>query len=215
MELLRRSIWIITALLVAVPFFVFAVVHWYENRFDKLPVFGKLERQENGTLTRHEIANFEFQNQDGKIFSSDALKNKIVIANFFFTNCPSICPNMMNHVKEVQNEFLNDRHLAIISFTVDPLADSVKRLKWYSCKYNINNYNWDLLTGTKKEIYKLARKSFYLTADDGDGGANDFIHSDQLVLFDGSRHIRGFYNGTDEKAISALKHDIKKLENEN
>jgi protein SCO1/2 len=214
MHFIRRSIWILTGFLVAVPFLVFAIVHWYENKFDKLPVFGKSEMKENGVLAQHEIANFEFQNQDGKSFSSNELKNKIVVANFFFTSCPTICPNMMKHVKSIQDEFLNDQKVAFISFTVDPLRDSVKRLKWYSRKYNINNYDWDLLTGDKKEIYKLARKSFYLTADDGDGGENDFIHSDQLVLVDANKHIRGYYNGIDDRSNEQLKQDIKKLENE-
>jgi len=215
MNFFRKSIWILTGLLIAIPFFVFAIVHWYENKFDKLPVFGKMEMQKNGVLAQHEIENFEFKNQDGKLFSSNELEKKIVVANFFFTSCPSICPNMMKHVKLIQNDFLKDNRVAFISFTVDPLRDSAKRLKWYSCKFNINNYHWNLLTGDKREIYKLARKSFYLTADDGDGGENDFIHSDQLVLIDGNKHIRGYYNGTDDKSTEQLKQDIKKLEHEN
>lgn len=215
MHFVRRSIWILTGFLVAVPFFLFAIVHWYENKFDKLPVLGKLEMNKNGVLAQHEIADFTFQNQDGRLFSSGELKNKIVVANFFFTSCPSICPNMMNHVKQIQDEFLKDNRVAFISFTVDPLRDSAKRLKWYSCKFNINNYDWNLLTGNKIEIYRLARKSFYLTTDDGDGGENDFIHSDQLVLIDANKHIRGYYNGTDDNSTEQLKQDIKKLEHEN
>jgi len=215
MHFLRRSIWILTGFLVAVPFFLFAIVHWYENKYDRLPVFGKLEINGNGALLEHEVANFAFENQDGKSFSSNELKNKIIVANFFFTSCPSICPNMMKHIKSIQDEYLKDQKVAFISFTVDPVRDDVKRLKWYSCKYNINNYDWNLLTGDKREIYKLARKSYYLTADDGDGGENDFIHSDQVVLVDAKKHIRGYYNGIDDISTKLLKQDIKKLEHEN
>jgi len=215
MRLFKKSIWFLTALMIAIPVFLYAAINWYQLQFEKLPIYGKEELNKNNVLTQHQIESFEFRNQDGMLFSSDSLKNKIIIANFFFTSCGNICPNMMQHMKKVQDDFLNDRNLAFISFTVDPVRDDAARLKWYSEKYNINKGNWDLLTGDKKEIYKLARKSFYLSADDGDGGENDFIHSDQLVLIDKNRHIRGYYKGTDDSSIKQLKQDIKKLEYEN
>ncbi len=215
MQLLKRSIWIITGLIIAVPFFVYAFVNWYELKFEKLPVYGETTIDMNGNKIVHQIEKFEFKNQDGRIISTNELKNKIIVANFFFTSCAGICPNMMKHVKTVQKIFLNDNRIAFVSFTVDPSRDSEQRLKWYASQYNINNTDWNLLTGDKKQIYKLARKSFYLSANGGDGGDNDFIHSEQLVLIDADKHIRGYYNGTDDKAVEQLKHDIKKLEYEN
>ena len=215
MQLLIKSKWLLTVLVITIPLFFYAAINFYQSQFGKLPVFGKKEMNENKVLTQHQIQNFEFENQDGKILSSSNLTNKIIVVNFFFTSCGSICPNMMQHMKSVQQDFLNDHNVAFISFTVDPVRDDTARLKWYSVKNNLNTVNWDLLTGDKKEIYKLARKSFYLSADDGDGGENDFIHSDQLVLIDKQKNIRGYYRGTDDGSIKQLKLDIKKLEHEN
>lgn len=215
MNYLRKSIWILTGIMITVPLMVFGIVHWYQDKFDRLPVLGGNDVSENGIPVQHTISPFEFENQDGKIFSSDGEKNKIIIANFFFTSCAGICPNMMNHVKQVQGFFLQDSDIHFISFTVDPKRDNAPRLKWYAGQFHIKPDNWDLLTGKKNEIYKLARKSFYLTANEGDGGENDFIHSQQLVLIDKSKHIRGYYNGTDDHSMKQLIHDIKKLEHEN
>ncbi len=215
MKFLRSSIWVFTGLLITVPLTAFVMVHWYQNKYDRLPFFGGYDVSANGISVQHTTNDFEFENQDGKKFSSDKIKNKIVIVNFFFTSCKSVCPNMMIHVKKMQENFLNDSAIAFVSFTVDPETDSTARLKWYCREYHIDNNNWNLLTGDKREIYKLARKSFYLSAGDGDGGKDDFIHSDQLVLIDKSKHIRGYYDGTDDTALKQLNYDIKKLENEN
>lgn len=195
------------------PLLVYATVNWYQNEYESLPVLGADELI-NGVVQQHHIDSFTFINQDGKLFSSEELKNKIVLANFFFTGCGSVCPKMMSHVKAVQQRFSNDPKLAIISFTVDPQRDNVEKLKAYALHYNINNSQWNLLTGNKRGIYRLARKSFYLTATDGDGGDDDFIHSEQLVLIDKQQRIRGYYKGTDDKETEALKKDILKLEYE-
>ncbi|HTS44335.1 MAG TPA: SCO family protein [Puia sp.] len=214
MRALKKSIWPLTGLLIVTPFFVYALVQWYQARFSKLPVFGDTMLTENSQLLHHKTDGFEFKNQDGKIFSSIELKDKIFVVNFFFTSCPTVCTNMMKHMKEVQEEFANDGRVDFVSFTVDPERDDVARLKWYAGQHDLNLSNWNLLTGDKREIYKLARKSFYLTAADGNGGENDFIHSDQLVLVDTHKQIRGYYKGTDDESVERLKKDIKKLENE-
>src|SRR5690606_15218278 len=104
--------------------------------------------------------------------------------------------------------------LLFASFSVDPYRDSVEILQKFSRKYELDNRNWDLITGDKKTIYKLARNSFMLVAADGDGGPEDFIHSEKLVLVDTEKRIRGYYNGTDEKEVTQLIRDIKKLKDE-
>lgn len=205
---------IIVLVFIAVPAVLFLLINWYQNAFDKLPVYGQAEII-NGKKHEHTVDTFTRQNQDSKQFSSAQLNNKIVIANFFFTSCTSICPRMMKHIVDVQKKFNNNPELAFVSFTVDPETDSAQRLKWYAHQIGINTSQWNLLTGNKKEIYKLARNSFFLTATDGDGGANDFIHSDQVVLIDKQKQIRGYYDGTNDKAMALLIHDIIKLENEN
>jgi protein SCO1 len=187
------------------PATVYGVVKWYENAFQKLPAFGK---------SGHTIEDFNLQSQQGKTVCIEQWKNKIVVADFFFTHCPSICPKMTNNLKKVQQSFAADSNIAIYSFTVDPERDSVQRLAVYAAQFDIKN-NWQLLTGNKMEIYRLARKSFEIVATDGDGGPEDFIHSDKLVLVDGRQQIRGYYKGTEDKEITQLIHDIKKLKNEN
>jgi protein SCO1 len=137
--------------------------------------------------------------------------NKVVVVNFFFTHCPSVCPKMMGNLKKVQNAVKNDTPLLLNSITVDPERDSAAALAVYANRFEIDQSNWNLLTGDKKEIYRLARKSFLVTATDGDGGENDFIHSDQLILIDGNHRIRGFYSGVSNNAVNQLISDIKKL----
>jgi protein SCO1/2 len=215
MKLRQQSIWLLTLLLVSVPVVVFGIVQWYQHRFDRLPVLGGYDINQNGMPVKHAISSFEFKNQDNQLFSSESVGSRILVVNFFFTSCAGICPNMMKHVKKVQEYFNNDSNLFFISITVDPNRDSAARLKWYASQYDIESNKWSLLTGNKKEIYKLARKSFYLSANEGDGGENDFIHSEQLVLVDKNKHIRGYYDGTDNDAMEKLKFDIKKLEYEN
>jgi len=212
--MLKKSTWIITSLLIAVPFMVYGLVIWWQNKFDQLPVYGPSARNASGRNLYHEIDKFTMINQNNQLITRESLKDEIIVVNFFFTSCPGVCSNMMDHMKKVQMSFPDDGRLAFISFSVDPTRDQPERLRWYKEKHQISQKNWSLLTGDKKEIYRLARTGFFLTASAGDGGTNDFIHSDQLVLIDKHRHIRGYYEGTNDQSIEKLIHDIKKLENE-
>jgi len=200
----KYSIWIFVAAVVLLPISVFAVVKWYEHSFTKLPVLGAKD---------HAIANFQLVNQYGATTSLQNWKGMITVNNFFFTHCPSICPKMVRNLKNVQQLLARDSELLINSFSVDPERDSVAQLKAYASRMDIQK-NWQLITGDKKEIYKLARKSFLVVATDGDGGPDDFIHSEMLVLVDKQKRIRGFYSGTDEEEIKNLLRDIKRLEQE-
>ncbi|MFI5154217.1 MAG: SCO family protein [Chitinophagales bacterium] len=215
MKILKKPNWILTSFLIIVPFLLFGLVNWYQNKFDHLPVYGAGSKNASGQIFLHEVDNFNMINQNDQVITLENLKDKILVANFFFTSCPGVCSNMMDHMKKVQLAFPSDAQLSFISFTVDPSRDQSARLKWYEEKHQIDNRNWSLLTGDKKEIYRLARKSFYLSAAEGDGGTNDFIHSDQLVLIDKKKHIRGYYEGTSDQSTEKLIQDIKKLENEN
>lgn len=161
----KYSIWVFVAVVVLLPMGVFALVKWYEHSFTKLPVLGPPE---------HTIADFRLTNQHGTTTSLKDWDDKIVVANLFFTHCPVVCPKMMRNLKTVQQLYGNEKELMLTSFTVDPERDSATQLKRYASKMNIEN-NWILITGSKKEIYKLARKSLLLVATDGDGGAEDFL----------------------------------------
>ena len=198
------SIWMFLAIVVLLPIGVFGVVKWYEHTYTRLPVLGGND---------HTIADYQLVNQYGKTSSQAAWQGKITVNNFFFTHCPSICPKMIRNLKKVQQLYAGDPMLLINSFTVDPERDSVGQLRSYAVKMDIRD-NWQLITGEKKEIYKLARKSFLVVATDGDGGPNDFIHSELLVLVDKAKRIRGFYNGTDDAEVNSLLRDIKRLEKE-
>jgi protein SCO1 len=195
-----RPIYIFVILVIIVPFTVFGITQWYETNVQRLPVFGP---------EKHIVGNFRFTNQLGEAISQDQWKGKIVVANYFFTSCPSICPKLMYQLEKVQA--LGAINVLINSFTVDPERDGVGKLKSYADQHGVKS-SWFLLTGDKISLYKFARTDLMIDATDGDGGPGDFIHSDRLVLIDPMRRIRGYYQGTDEKDINRLIHDIDKLE---
>ncbi len=199
----KYSYWLFIALVMIVPVTVFAMVKWYENNYTALPVLGG----EN-----HRIADFTLADQHGSIVSLKNWENKIVVADFFFTHCPVICPKMTRSLKKVQAVYNSNTQLQLASFSVDPERDSVRQLKKYAERMDVAG-NWLLLTGSKKELYKLARKSFLVTATDGDGGPQDFIHSELLILIDKQKRIRGFYNGTIALEVDELIRDISRLTN--
>jgi protein SCO1 len=205
----KRAIWIFFGLCFLIPLSIYAVVNWYEKHLSALPVIG--EKTEGRP---HTVTAFQLLNQEGKMVSPGQWKGKTVVANFFFTHCPVVCPKMMRNMKTVE-EATKNKDLMLVSFTVDPQRDSVQQLKSYARRMGLNTTRWDLLTGDKKEIYRLARKSFLVVAADGDGGADDFIHSDKLVLIDRRLQIRGFYDGTENEDIKQLLIDINKLKHEN
>ena len=187
---------------IVVPFSVFGVVKWYQNRFTTLPVLGG---------ANHTISDFHFRNQYNSESTIKDWNNKIVVANFFFTHCTSVCPKMMYQLKRVQA--YADKNILIVSFTVDPERDSVQRLKEYADQFGICR-NWHLLTGDKKDLYRFARNDLMVVATDGDGDTEDFIHSENVVLIDPQKRIRGYYKGTDENEMNELVGDIEKLRKE-
>lgn len=201
----RKTSFLFVLLAVALPITVFSLVNWYERNLQRLPVLS-----EDG----NPVSDFQMMNQDGKIIKTNSWDGKIVVVNFFFTHCTSICPKMIVNLKGVQDAFLNEKKVVINSFTVDPERDTINRLSSYAQLFNIQSNNWNLLTGEKRMIYLLARKSFKVDATDGDGGPNDFIHSDKLILIDTQKRIRGYYDGTDKNQINQLIKDIRKLQKE-
>jgi protein SCO1/2 len=198
------SIWIFVAAVVLLPMGVYAIVKWYENRFTQLPIMGG---------SGHVIEDFTMLNHHGSTTSSADWNNKIIVADFFFTHCPSICPKMTRSMKSVQQANFNKSDLQLVSITVDPERDNASRLNAYAKNMDIKG-NWQLLTGEKKQIYKLARNSFKVVATDGDGGPDDFIHSELLVLIDKEKRIRGYYNGTLPDEVETLLKDMERLRRE-
>ena len=162
----------------------------------------------------HRIADFELINQNGKTVTHENFNGKIYVADFFFTTCPTICISMTDNLLKVQKEIQNNPNILLISHSVTPKMDSVTQLKKYAIEKGVNDKKWHLVTGDKKEIYKLARKSYLAVKDEGDGGPFDMIHTENFILVDPDKRIRGFYDGTDSKEIKRLLLEIKILNSE-
>ena len=200
----KQSISLIIAVALITPITVFALVNWMEKKWRPLPVF------EGNQYTLHD---FRLTNQDNNTITLQQWKGKIVVANFFFTHCPVICPKMTTNLQAVQAFFSGEKDLLFNSFSVDPERDSVLQLKAFAKRFSISG-NWHLLTGPKALIYDLARHSFAVAASEGNGSDEDFIHSEKLVLVDQNLKIRGYYNGTSPVAVQQLIQDINKLKDE-
>jgi len=159
----------------------------------------------------HHIADFSLTNQNGKTITQDDYKDKIYVADFFFTTCQTICPIMTDNMREIQKKIITDKEVMLLSHTVTPEIDTVAQLKRYAKEKGVNASKWNLVTGDKKQIYELARKSYLAVKNNGDGGPFDMIHTENFMLIDKERQIRGFYDGTDPQEIERLLNDIKIL----
>lgn len=181
-----------------------------------LPVYG--EKKAVGTevsdTVYHTVSPFLFKNQYGENVTEQTIANKIYVADFFFATCQSICPKMSSQLVNVQNAFAKDDSVLILSHTVNPMHDTVEVLKEYAKSYGAIKNKWHFLTGTKKEIYDMARFSYLVNALEDDGSAEGFLHSELFVLIDAKKRIRGFYDGTDSVAVAKLISDIKLLKTE-
>lgn len=180
------------------------------NEFTKELVDSTLQR----VRKYHKIDNFSLVNQYGEIVTQNTFKDKIYITDFFFTTCQTICPIMTDHMKIIQEEFKGDDEVLLLSHSVTPEIDSVEVMHAYANKNNAIKGKWHLVTGDKKEIYDLARKSYFTTKTVGDGGKYDMIHTENFVLVDKEKRIRGIYDGTDPEEIQKAIEDIKILKQE-
>lgn len=162
--------------------------------------------------TFHRIPNFSLTNQEGKTVTGASLAGKIYIADFFFTTCPGICPKMTDNMGIVQDSFLNDEEVSILSFSVTPEMDSIPRLAAYATRKGVNSDKWSLLTGDRNTIYQLGRKAYFVEEDLGvNKSDSDFLHTENFVLIDQDAHIRGIYNGLNKTSVQQLIADVKTL----
>jgi protein SCO1/2 len=162
----------------------------------------------------HTIADFKLSNQNGEIITNKTYANKIYVADFFFTRCQSICIAMAYNMSELQDFYNNDADIMFLSHSVTPVMDSVSVLKDYAERKGVVDGKWNVTTGSKKHIYELARKSYFAVLDEGNGDEDDFIHTEQFVLVDKERRIRGYYDGTKKEDMIKLKKDIALLKDE-
>ena len=159
----------------------------------------------------HTIADFELINQNGTSITQNTYADKIYVADFFFTTCPTICPIMTKNMAQIQGSILDDSDVMLLSHSVTPDIDSVAQLKKYALEKGVVDSKWNLVTGDKKQIYELARKSYLAVKTDGDGGPYDMIHTENFILVDKERRIRGFYDGTNPEEIEKLLDDLEIL----
>lgn len=177
--------------------------HWFSSNDQVLDTF-------------HRISSFSLTNQEGEIITEKTFKNKIYVVDFFFTICPGICPKMTANMMQLQEEFLEDNDVLLLSHSVTPERDSVPVLKSYAEDKGILSHKWHIVTGTQKEIYDLGRLDYFVEEDLGlEKEEGEFLHTENFVLIDKNRHIRGIYNGLNKSSINQLIADIHTLKTEN
>ncbi|WP_026808708.1 SCO family protein [Arenibacter latericius] len=159
----------------------------------------------------HTIADFALTNQNGELVTQKNYEDKIYVADFFFTTCPTICPIMTKNMADIQSKIKDDDEVMLLSHSVTPDIDSVPQLKKYAEEQGVLDHKWNLVTGDKKQIYELARKSYLAVKTDGDGGPFDMIHTENFILVDKSKRIRGFYDGTNSEDMEKLMSDLEIL----
>jgi len=188
----------------ALPFYNEATFtpHWFSPNDKELENF-------------HKISPFTLTNQNGEEITERSFKDKIYVVDFFFTVCPGICPKMTANMTGLQEEFLEDSEVMLLSHSVTPERDSVPVLKRYADDKGVLSHKWNLATGTQEEIYRLGRQDYFVEESLGlDKDEDEFLHTENFVLIDKNRHIRGIYNGLNKSAIRQLIADIKLLKME-
>jgi protein SCO1/2 len=193
----------------------FAGAYFYSNKQNKpirtLPYFEPKSLTKIKSKTHHSVPAFSFVNQNNQTVTEQTVNGKVYVCDFFFTTCQSICPKMSTQLERVYAAFKTRNDFLILSHTVNPETDSVAQLKEYAQKHGVTDLHWLFLTGDKKHLYELARKGYLLNAEEGDGGEDDFIHTQNFALVDKERCIRGFYDGTDSVEVTRLLKDINLL----
>lgn len=217
-----------TPIILATIFLVFVFgAFWFSNSLsekakEKLPILNPndvnpelVDESMQGIGQGHTIRYFELKNQLGETITGRELDGKIYVADFFFTTCGGICPKMTKQMVRIQNEFKDNEKVMLVSHTVTPERDSVEVMKEYADKYKADPKKWLLLTGDKKEIYGLARRAYFIVKEakegEDDGSGSDFIHTENFVLIDANKRIRGYYSGIRESSVDSLMNDIKQL----
>ncbi|MCI2227834.1 SCO family protein [Polaribacter sp. MSW13] len=192
------------------------------SRVDALPYFNEasftpkwISPTSKELTSFHRIPDFNLVNQNGETVTQKTFENKIYVADFFFTTCPGICPMMTSNMYKIQEEFKNDNDVLLLSHSVTPEKDSVVKLKEYALEKKIDDKKWHLVTGDRKQIYDLGRQFYFVEENLGEPlGIDDFLHTENFVLIDKNKHIRGIYNGLNRASIAQLIVDIKALKNE-
>lgn len=190
------------------------------SRVDTLPYYNEATFTPNWLLPTenkgfHKIPSFSLTNQEGETITGATFDDKIYVADFFFTSCPGICPKMTENMTLVQEAFKNDDDVLLLSHSVTPETDSIPTLKNYAKAKGVLSNKWHLVTGDRKQIYDLGRYAYFVEEDLGkEKTEDDFLHTENFVLVDKNKHIRGIYNGLNKTSVQQLIADIKTLREE-
>jgi len=185
------------------------------NQVARLPYFNSADFTPKWDEVKHKIPDFSFVNQNGAIITNKTYEGHIYIADFFFTSCPGICPKLTKNMGALQTYYKDDSNIKLLSHTVMPWKDSVSVLKDYELKHHVNSEKWNLVTGDKDALYKIARTGYFADEDFAKTqDESDFIHTENFILIDKQGYIRGVYNGTLEVDVERLKRHIKILKHE-
>ncbi|MBL7887979.1 MAG: SCO family protein [Bacteroidia bacterium] len=205
----------VALLVLALAVFIYAFFfHDTKKPIRYLPIFGeKSYESKNGKTDTifHTIPGFSFIDQDGNTVTEKNFENAVYVTDFFFTTCHSICPIMSTQMERVTRKFQGNAEVKFLSHTVDPEIDTVEQLKRYAIKHNADSKQWMMVTGEKAKLYEIARQGYLLDAQEGNGGPDDFIHTQNFALIDKEKRIRGYYDGTDSLEIDQLMKDIDLL----
>ena len=210
------------AVILLIPVLVFAFLKIFgENQYtlgdintdEDLTVYNPrvVNCQSNEVEGIHRIPDFSFTNQHGEVFTKEDVKGKVYIAEFFFTRCPDICITMTSELLRVHQKFKDNANVHIVSHSVDPEHDTPRVLANYAEEYGINLDRWTFLTGPKEQIYEQARCGYFIVAKPNEDVADDFIHSDKLILVDSQQRIRGYYSGTSREDVDRLITEVQLL----
>lgn len=192
------------------------------SRVDTLPYYNEatftplwLEKGDNRIATLHQIPDFELQNQNNQKITQATFEDKIYITDFFFTSCTGICPKMTNNMGVIQQAFKDDNDVVLLSHSVTPEHDTPQILQNYANAKGVIEGKWHLVTGSRDQIYNLGRNQYFVEEDLGIEKSNDeFLHTENFILVDKNKHIRGIYNGLNKTSIQQLIADIKTLKQE-
>lgn len=210
---------IILLVILLLPSLIYFILSKSEHRFIEVPIFyatGEVKHtivngKKRTDSVYHTIPDFRFINQNRDTVTEKSYAGKIYVADFFFATCQTTCLKMASQMYRVQNEFKNNKDVMFLSHTVNPSHDTAEVLSEYADKTHADLNRWNFVTGGKEKIYEQARKGFFLPAEEGNGSANDFIHSNMLVLVDKEQRIRGYYDGITITEVNKLIDDIKML----
>ncbi|MEO9869324.1 SCO family protein [Ekhidna sp.] len=190
--------------------FILLIACDQKSSSDSLPYLGNTIYEENDTIY-HTIQDFELVDQDSSTVTNETFNNKLYVADFFFTSCPTICPKMKAQMLRVYSKFEDNDKVMILSHTIDPTYDTVGLLKDYADRLGVSSDKWKFVTGDQDYIYDLAEKSYISLADEDSNAPGGFVHSGAFLLVDKDRRIRGFYDGTVPEQVDVLMNDIDKL----